>query len=300
MSFGGLIPSQGVRGMMLSAFQTYPLSNAEFFGECRHSPAFKRLLYSLVAFHAIVQERRLYGGVGWNVPYTFSPADLTISARQLRTYLDLADSASSVSMKTLKYLIGECNYGGRVTDKWDIRCLRSLLAAALDSPTQQLGLPSLDASIDSHESMMDMIRALPTSVGPAMLGLSQNADLIAGRQEFAHVCNALGGIKSGWSTGAAAGSSQHAEDAAALELVTVLLGKLPADFNLAPIKVKFPLSHEESLNTFLWQELERYNTLLRVVRVSLQELRYVAALLIAVVFHASDLVGCTAWRLSAA
>lgn len=95
---------------------------------CPH-PAFKPLVYVLCFLHAVVLERRKYGKIGWNVNYDFNESDFNVSRRLLALYLRKAHENGDevIPWGSLKYLIGDAMYGGRVSDSFDRRVLSTYL-----------------------------------------------------------------------------------------------------------------------------------------------------------------------------
>ena len=66
-------------GLKLNMRATYSKISQESLTTCPH-PAFRSLVYVLSFCHAVVQERRKYGKIGWNVPYDFNESDFLVSA----------------------------------------------------------------------------------------------------------------------------------------------------------------------------------------------------------------------------
>ncbi|KAK9884326.1 hypothetical protein WA026_005276 [Henosepilachna vigintioctopunctata] len=117
-------PPTGLQQNLLKSFTTDPVKNPDFFNGCPTKPEmFARLLYGIAFFHAVVQERRTFGALGWNIPYGYNDSDFDISVQQLKMFINESDDP----FEALSYLIGECNYGGRVTDDWDRRLIVTIL-----------------------------------------------------------------------------------------------------------------------------------------------------------------------------
>ena len=91
------------------------------------------MLYVLSFFHAVIQERKKYGKIGWNVSYDFNESDFKISYKLIDMYLTKANKNNEEELPwdTLRYLIGEAMYGGRVTDDFDRRVLSTYLTEYL-------------------------------------------------------------------------------------------------------------------------------------------------------------------------
>jgi dynein heavy chain len=92
------------------------------FSRVKESTKYKKLIFSLVWFHAVLLERRKFKTLGWNKPYDFNDSDFEICENIVAMYLD--EYPQEIPWEAIRYLIAEANYGGRVTEAPDNRLLR--------------------------------------------------------------------------------------------------------------------------------------------------------------------------------
>ncbi|GFO33725.1 dynein heavy chain 12, axonemal-like, partial [Plakobranchus ocellatus] len=265
-------PPTGLRQNLLQSYLNDPISDETFFKGCpdkEHN--FEKLLFGLCFFHALVQERRKFGALGWNIAYGFNESDLRISVRQLQMFIN---EYEEVPFDAITYMTGECNYGGRVTDDWDRRCLLTILADFFNTNIVTDGKYKFSPSGNYHcpaklgyAEAVDFIKNLPATQHPEIFGMHENVDISRELQEtrllFDSCLLTIGG------QGGGGGST----DEALGDIATDILSKLPVNFDIEMAIKKYPVVYNESMNTVLVQEMERFNKLLSIIRSSLQNIQ---------------------------
>jgi len=202
--------------------------------------------------------------------------DMTISLRQTQMMLN---DYEADQFQALNYLIGECNYGGRVTDDKDRRFLLCALSDFYNplvygdtyefSPSGIYRAPDGDPDMDA---ILEHIVAMPMTQAPEVFGLHANADITKDQQDTNYFCDTILLTESGGGGGGGGGGTASAEEALD-KLAEDIFTRTPAEFDRERVIKKYPIRFDESMNTVLAQELIRYNTLIRTVRGSLSSLR---------------------------
>ncbi|KAF2899450.1 hypothetical protein ILUMI_06724 [Ignelater luminosus] len=266
-------PPTGLQQNLLRSYLNDPVKNPDFYNGCPAKElSFTRLLYGIAFFHAVVQERRSFGPLGWNIPYGFNESDFDISVQQLQMFVnEFPDNP----YEGVSYLTGECNYGGRVTDDWDRRLIVTILKDFLNPEiVSNMSYSFSDAGTcydlprkPEYQEYVSHINKLPQIHPPEVFGLHKNAGITRDLQISNLLLNSIILVEGEGSAGGG-GEDQF------LDLVASdMLSKLPPNFDLEAAKNKYPVEYTESMNTVLVQEMERFTKLLNEIRTSLQTIR---------------------------
>jgi dynein heavy chain len=273
-------PPNGLKLNMKSIFSKITQQQID---SCPHY-AFRPLVFVMAFFHAVVQERRKYGKVGWNVPYDFNESDFRVSLSLLSFYLTKThkENQEQIPWGSLKYLVGDAMYGGRVTCDFDRRVLATYVGEYLgdflfDSfqPFFFFAGHEIDYRLPADltlEGCIMMIETFPLITSPEVFGLHPNA-------EISYLTNSTLELWSGLvslhpRSGGGVGVTMEEMISTTANDIQI---QIPEEFDVSILRKKMSQSNPDNKPTpvqvVLCQELDRWNTLNSYMKTSLQDLQ---------------------------
>jgi len=277
-----LEPPEGLKAGLYRTYTT--MITQETLDKVDHDK-WRALLYVQAFLHSIVQERRKFGPIGWCVPYEFNTSDLDASLLFLEKHLSTTILVGSqLSWTTIQYMVAEVQYGGRITDDLDRELFVTYAAKWFCDEVFKTSFTfnnyvadynyKIPEGLDIH-TYRSAIDTIPAVDSPLIFGLHTNADLTYRLKDASEMLSTIMETQPKES-GMGAGKSV---DELVKEQAIELLGKMPPDyveevFRAQIMKLRGPPRVEEKgfgapLNIFLFQELQRLQNIISIVRSNL-------------------------------
>jgi dynein heavy chain len=268
-------PPQGFRANIVRTF-TNLIKPEDFEGGGDKASEWKKLLCGLLFFHANVQERRKFGPLGWNIRYNFDESDLETSIAVLRRFLEEQDN---VPWDAINFATGHINYGGRVTDDWDRRCLMNLLSVVMTpkilDDTYKFSQSGLYYSppIGSLSDSMEYFEKLPHRDEPEVFGMHMNANVTFNTSESLTLMASILYLQ----PRASGGGSGKTTDEVVVDLANVFAEKAPEILDPDDAGSTTFVIQENGLMTSLAicleQEMIKFNKLINGMQNSLKNIK---------------------------
>ncbi|KAJ3339608.1 Dynein heavy chain 5, axonemal, partial [Kappamyces sp. JEL0680] len=237
-------------------------------------PQYKPLLYGLAFLHSVVQERRKFGPLGWNIPYEFNQSDLAASVQFVQNHVDELAPRANISWTTARYMFCEVHYGGRVTDDYDRRLLATYgkvwFGDHMFLDTFNFYKGYVIPNLKTVEEYRLSIESLPISDTPDVFGLHPNADISTQTKESQRMLETIMSIQP---KDSGSGGGETREEAVK-RMANELLSKLPESFDKNRTKILLQKQGAaKPLSIFLSQEIDRMQSVISAVKSTLNDLK---------------------------
>jgi len=278
-----LEPPAGLQAGLARTYST--MVTQELIDKIDHEK-WRALVYTQSFLHSVVQERRKFGPIGWCVPYEYNNSDLDACIIFLEKHIATSIMVGQpISWVTTQYMVSEVQYGGRVTDDLDRELFATYCAKwfcdDVFKPSFAFNNYQSDYNYKIPDGLeianfRDAIETIPPVDSPLIFGLHPNADLTYRLKDNAEMITTIIETQPKES-GSASGKSV---DEIVKDMCADLLSKMPANFveevfRAQIQKLKGPAGTPDKgfaapLNIFLFQELERLQIIIKIVRANLK------------------------------
>lgn len=195
------------------------------------TPESMRLIFSLSLFHAIIQERKKFGALGWNLPYEFNDSDLLSSIQMMQSFL----LEKEIQFDVIQHFVGQINYGGIISNEQDQKLLQVMLNKFICSDILTPGYKFSRSGIyqtpfsTKIEDIKQYISNLPDADKPEIFGLHDNANLTFQIKETSQFLKALITIQPKESVIIKSNNEQATSENIVIEMCSHLESKIPAE-----------------------------------------------------------------------
>jgi dynein heavy chain, axonemal len=177
------ITNEAPVGLKAGLKRTYAWVNQDML-DAIPRPEWRTVLYTMCYMHSILQERRKFGAIGWAIPYEFNQSDLSASVQFIQNHmLDMeVRKVKEITWTTVRYMVSEIQYGGRVSDDWDRRLLNTFsdkyFVQNMFDPSYAL-FPNYTIPQGTDIAVFrSHVEQIPIFDNPELFGIHANGDLV--------------------------------------------------------------------------------------------------------------------------
>ncbi|KAK2585046.1 hypothetical protein KPH14_008566 [Odynerus spinipes] len=265
-------PPKGLRANIKRALMDL---HDDFFEDNELNESWRRMIFGICFFHGIIQERKKFGPLGWNILYEFNDSDRECCLLNLQIFCE----DGTIPWDALIYITAEITYGGRVTDIWDLRILKTILHIFFSPKTLDIDYTYSPSGIyycpayKKLQEYKDFVDTFPIVEDSEIFGMHENANITYQLKETQFILNTILEVQPKESI--ASESKSTAE--LAYELADMIMERIHLNINIEmchPSHLQRDAKNRiPSLTTVLLHEVDRYNKLLAKVHISMENLQ---------------------------